>query len=97
MARELGCEAYYHAADNKARILGRFKDTNQHQVIMTTSIFGIGVDIPNIRVIVHADRRRTLLDYAQESGRAGRDGVEDASPEVLESMEDAANIHDEEC
>jgi len=34
----------------------------------------MGVDIPDIRCIVHVDRPRMLLDYAQESGRAGRDG-----------------------
>ena len=35
----------------------------------------MGVDIADIRCIVHVDRPRTLLDYAQESGRAGRDGL----------------------
>ena len=75
LAEELGCEAYHHAAVDKAGILGRFKNGNQHRIIVATSAFGMGVDIPNIRVIVHTDRPRTLLDYGQESGRAGRDGL----------------------
>ncbi|KAJ5145510.1 uncharacterized protein N7515_000074 [Penicillium bovifimosum] len=37
-------------------------------------MLGMGVDIPDIRCIIHIGHTRTLLDYAQESGRAGRDG-----------------------
>ena len=33
----------------------------------------MGIDVADIRVIVHVDMPRTMLDYAQESGRAGRD------------------------
>ena len=33
----------------------------------------MGIDIANIRVVLYIDRSRRLLDYAQESGRAGRD------------------------
>lgn len=43
-------------------------------VIAATSALGMGVDIPNIRSIIHISTPRTLLDYAQESGQAGRDG-----------------------
>lgn len=43
--------------------------------MVATSAFGLGIDIPNVRVIIHVERPRTILDYAQESGRAGRDGM----------------------
>jgi superfamily II DNA helicase RecQ len=43
-------------------------------VIAATSALGMGVDIPNICSIIHIGTPRTLLDYAQESGQAGRDG-----------------------
>lgn len=53
-------------------ILGQFRGA-ANPVIAATSALGIGVDIPNIRCIVHIGFPRSLLDYAQESGRAGRD------------------------
>jgi superfamily II DNA helicase RecQ len=40
---------------------------------VATSVLGIGVDIPDIRCIIHIRRPRSLLEYAQESGRARRD------------------------
>jgi superfamily II DNA helicase RecQ len=74
IAEELGCNAYYHDAVGKASMLGEFMEGKQ-RVIVATSALGMGVDIPDIRCIIHVDRPRTLLDYAQESGRAGRDGL----------------------
>ncbi|KAH3517678.1 hypothetical protein KXV93_006502 [Aspergillus fumigatus] len=38
------------------------------------STLGMGVDIPDIRLIIHVGMPRTLLDYAQESGRTSRNG-----------------------
>ncbi|KAH1416812.1 hypothetical protein KXX32_009757 [Aspergillus fumigatus] len=72
MARVLGCEAYYSEQLDKAGVLVRFMGASP--VIAATSALGMGVDIPNIRSIIHIGTPRTLLDYAQESGQAGRDG-----------------------
>jgi superfamily II DNA helicase RecQ len=74
IAQALGCNAYYHDAAGKAIMLQDFIDGKQ-SVIAATSALGMGVDIPDIRQIIHVDRPRTILDYAQESGRAGRDGL----------------------
>ncbi|KAJ9655822.1 hypothetical protein H2201_008717 [Coniosporium apollinis] len=73
IADGLSCDAFYHDAVGKEAMLEDFR-TGKRRVIMATNALGIGIDIPDIRCIVHADRPRTLLDYAQESGRAGRDG-----------------------
>ncbi|KAB8212760.1 P-loop containing nucleoside triphosphate hydrolase protein, partial [Aspergillus novoparasiticus] len=73
LARELPCEAYYSQQLDKPSILQRFVQ-GQTPVIAATSALGMGVDIPDIRCVIHVGIPRTLLDYAQESGRAGRDG-----------------------
>lgn len=44
------------------------------KLLIATSAFGMGVDFPTVRLIIHRGMSRSLLAYAQEAGRAGRDG-----------------------
>jgi len=74
LAKQLGCQAYHSEAVGKASMLAGFMAGKQ-RVIVATSALGMGVDIPDVRCIIHIDWPFTLLDYAQESGRAGRDGL----------------------
>ena len=65
---------YYHGkCDDKAKRLRRFRE-GQTRIMVATNAFGLGVNIPDIRLVIHHAPLIGLDDYLQEVGRAGRDG-----------------------
>ncbi|MDP9070898.1 MAG: RecQ family ATP-dependent DNA helicase [Actinomycetota bacterium] len=68
--------AAYHAGLSKKRreeVHGRFLDEGP-LVVVATIAFGMGIDAPHVRFVLHADPPESLDAYYQELGRAGRDG-----------------------
>ncbi|WP_024819728.1 RecQ family ATP-dependent DNA helicase [Arthrobacter sp. 31Y] len=70
----LRAEAYHagRADADRESIHERFLD-DQLDVVVATTAFGMGIDKPNVRFVVHADIPESLDAYYQEIGRAGRD------------------------
>ena len=85
---------FYHAGLDDAT-----KDNRQHRwqsgesrVMVATNAFGMGIDKPDVRIVIHMDLPDSIEAYFQEAGRAGRDGQK-AYAVILYAKSDKTTLH----
>jgi ATP-dependent DNA helicase RecQ len=96
LTRELGEEALpYHAGldrERRAAVQRRFL-SDDVRVVVATNAFGMGVDKPNVRTVLHSSVPASLEAYYQEAGRAGRDGEPARALLLAENRDKALHVH----
>ena len=86
---------FYHAGLNAEERTRKQEDwiKNKTRVIVCTNAFGMGIDKPDVRTVVHADVPDCLENYYQEAGRAGRD-VKKSYAVLLYDETDIQELHE---
>ena len=96
LTEELGEPALaYHAGldrEWRADVQRRFL-RDDVRVVVATNAFGMGVDKPNVRTVVHTGVPSSLEAYYQEAGRGGRDGARSGALLLAENRDKALHVH----
>ena len=85
---------FYHAGldDATKDIRQQRWQTGESRVMVATNAFGMGIDKPDVRIVLHLDLPDSIEAYFQEAGRAGRDGNK-AYSVILHTPSDKITLH----
>lgn len=90
---EITADFYHAGLDNAVKDLRQKRWQNgEVRVMVATNAFGMGIDKPDVRIVLHLDLPDSPEAYFQEAGRAGRDG-EKAYAVILYSKSDKTTLH----
>ena len=88
----IGADFYHAGLDDATRDIRQQRwQRGERRVIVATNAFGMGIDKPDVRLVIHMDLPDSIEAYFQEAGRAGRDG-EKAYAVILYAKSDRTTL-----